>query len=147
MQFSLGNESFALQITEVKEVIAPPVTSPVPFTPGYFLGISNLRGQILSIIDLRSKLNIEPRQNNHESAAIIVDLTFCQMGVIVDSIDSVVQINGDEISAPPKTEDLQRSIFVTGIYKSDGLLTLLLDIKKILNANDISAIKGQLKAS
>ena len=69
------------------------------------------------------------------------------MAVIVDSIDSVVQINGDEISAPPKTEDLQRSIFVTGIYKSDGLLTLLLDIKKILNANDISAIKGQLKAS
>ncbi len=70
--FSLGNEHYAIPLLTVKEVIAPPETTPVPQTPAYFKGIMNLRGQVISVIDLRTKLGIKPLQSA-ENAVIICD--------------------------------------------------------------------------
>ena len=62
LSFSLGSEDYAIPLLSVKEVIAVPEITPIPFTPSHFLGIMNLRGQVISIIDLRSKLGIKTKR-------------------------------------------------------------------------------------
>ena len=107
LEFNLGVEKFAIPLLSVKEVIAVPETTNVPFTPEYYLGIMNLRGQVLSIIDLRKRMKVTPKENNSETAVIIVDLEYTHLGVIVDSINRVIAIDNDDFAPPPEIEKTQ----------------------------------------
>lgn len=144
LEFNLGEEKFAIPLLTVKEVIAVPVTTKVPFTPDYYLGIMNLRGQVLSIIDLRKRMKIAPQEANSETAVIIVDLDFTQLGVVVDSINRVIAIEDEDFSPPPEIESNPSTEFVTGCYKSDNSLVLFLDVDKILDCEDKQLINNQL---
>ena len=136
LEFNLGNEQFAIPLLSVKEVIAVPETTKVPFTPEYFLGIMNLRGQVLSVIDLRKRMKIDPKEENPETAVIIVDLEYTHLGVVVDSINRVIAIEGNDFAPPPEIESTESTDFVTGCYKSDKSLILFLDVDKILDNRD-----------
>jgi purine-binding chemotaxis protein CheW len=83
LSFSLGTEEYAIPLLAVKEVIAMPEFTSVPYTPSHFLGIMNLRGQVISVMDLRKKLGIKPG-STAETAVIICDLSPLCIGVVVD---------------------------------------------------------------
>src|SRR4051812_20439300 len=106
--FSLGAESFAIPLLSVKEVIAVPEVTPIPFAPAHFKGIMNLRGQVISIIDLRAKLGIKPRVGG-ETSVIICDLAPICLGVIVDSIDCVVAPESTQMSDRPELRESKAS--------------------------------------
>lgn len=133
--FSLGSEEFAIPLLSVKEVIAVPEFTPVPFTPSFFVGIMNLRGQIISVIDLRQKFGIKP-QNNLETAVIICDLNSLFIGIIVDSINNVISPSEEEISEKPEIKSDRPSDYITGVYRKDKRLILFLDISKTLNVEE-----------
>src|SRR4051812_41249332 len=97
LSFSLGNEEYGVPLLAVKEVIAMPEITPIPYTPSYFLGIMNLRGQVISVMDLRQKLGVKPSQSS-ETAVIICDLNSLSIGVVVDSINSVLNPVEAELS-------------------------------------------------
>lgn len=136
LEFNLGDERFAIPLLTVKEVIAVPETTKVPFTPDYFLGVMNLRGQVLSVIDLRRRMGITPRGANSETAVIITDLGFTHLGVVVDSINRVLAVEGNDFAPPPEIEKNVKTDFVTGCYKSDKNLVLFLDVNKILDHDE-----------
>jgi purine-binding chemotaxis protein CheW len=86
IEFSLGGEDYAIPLLMVREVISVPDTTPIPKAPVHFLGIMNLRGQVISIVDLRKKLKVDSRKDKEE-AVIIVDIGSMNIGVVVDSIN------------------------------------------------------------
>ena len=111
LSFSLGAEEFAIPLLAVREVIAVPDLTPVPFTPAHVLGIMNLRGQVISVLDLRKKLEINPRENA-EIAVIICDLGSLSLGILVDAVNSVLAPKEDEIL--PKPESLLPKMLPNG---------------------------------
>jgi purine-binding chemotaxis protein CheW len=146
IEFSLGKEDYAIPLLMVREVISVPDTTPIPKSPSHFLGIMNLRGQIISVVDLRKKLKIEVKQNTEE-AVIIVDIGGLNIGVVVDSINKVLAFSSEDVSEMPEVESQINTQYIYGVYKKEHSLTVLLDIAKVLDLKDIEAIHGAKKAA
>jgi purine-binding chemotaxis protein CheW len=144
LSFSLGNEEYAMPLLSVKEVIGVPDITPIPFTPPHFLGIMNLRGQVISVIDLRHKLGIKP-ENSSETAIIICDLGTTSLGVVVDSINSVLTPAAENLSGKPDIQSSKNTDYITGVYRKDKQLVIFLDIAKSLSFEDQKAIGAAAK--
>ena len=139
ISFSLGKEEYAIPLLDVREVIAVPETTPVPFTPPHFMGIMNLRGQVISVIDLRTKLGIKPVAGP-ETAVIICDIGNTCLGVLVDSINSVVSPDEGQLSSKPEIESQKSTDYISAVYRKTDRLVLIIDLKKALNGEDRKAI-------
>lgn len=135
LSFALGGEKYAIPLLSVKEVIAVPQITPLPFSPPYFLGIMNLRGQIISVIDLRKKMEIQPAASG-EPAVVICDLEDLSIGLIVDSVDSVLAPDAADVSDGTEIQGTERSASILGIYRRKNELILFLDLHRILDAED-----------
>ena len=138
--FSLGAEEYAIPLLVVREVIAMPEYTPVPYTPTYFLGIMNLRGQVISVMDLRQKLGLTPK-SDAETTVIICDLNGIALGVVVDSVNTVVSPMPEEISPKPEIQSNRPTDYIKGVYRKDKRLILFLDLAKSLNLEDREAIE------
>lgn len=145
LSFSLNSEQYALPLLKVKEVIAVTETTPVPYSPPYFKGIMNLRGQVISVIDLRMKLKMAKIENGAETAIIILDLAPLSLGVIVDSVESVLATTKEEIQPAPDV-GTRETAYITGVTRKDNRLVLILDIEKTLSVDDLRAMKAQAAA-
>lgn len=146
IEFSLGNEDYAIPLLMVREVISVPDTTPIPKSPSHFLGIMNLRGQVISVVDLRKKMKVEARQDKEE-AVIIVDIGGMNIGVVVDSINKVLAFSSEEVSEMPEIESQINTHFIFGVYKKESSLTVLLDIAKVLDIKDMEAIHDARRAA
>ncbi|MBL7543385.1 MAG: chemotaxis protein CheW [Bdellovibrionaceae bacterium] len=141
--FTLGKDKFAIPLLQVKEVIADVETTNIPQAPPYFQGIMNLRGQVISVIDLRVKLKLGKPEKSPETTIVILDLSPLILGVVVDSVDSVVEYEGADISPAPDTDSLLKTDYILGVARSEKTLTLLLDLAKVLNVDDFKFMKMQ----
>lgn len=146
LSFSLGHEEYAIPLLSVREVIAVPEITPVPFTPSHFLGIMNLRGQVISVIDLRHKMEIQPNDIG-ETAVIICDFKSICLGAVVDAINSVIIPKATEVSEKPQIQSNRNTDFITHVYKHDKSLILFLDIVKTLSIEDQLALSNATKQS
>ncbi|MCC6138890.1 MAG: purine-binding chemotaxis protein CheW [Bdellovibrionaceae bacterium] len=142
LRFSLAKEHYALPLLSVKEVIAMPEVTQLPNTPKHFMGIMNLRGQIISIIDLRAKFQIK-NEFNPETTVIICDMKpFC-MGIVVNSVDSVLSVKSEDIKPKPEIDSHKSTDYITGVVNYQEDLILLIDIAKALDVADHNAIQSQ----
>jgi purine-binding chemotaxis protein CheW len=139
LSFSLGEEEYGIQLLSVKEVIAMPEITPIPFSPPHFKGIMNLRGQVISVLDLRQKFNIKPSAHS-EVAVVICEIAPICLGVIVDAVNSVLTPLDSELSGPPDVQSANAKDYITAVYRKEKRLVLLLDIAKTLNAQDYIAL-------
>lgn len=133
--FQLGSEEFGIPLLGVKEVLGVPDITPVPFAPNHLIGIMNLRGQVISLIDLRSKFGIKSRPLN-ECSVVICDLEVTSVGIVVDSIESVIAPVPENLAPKPEIEGRNTSEYITAIYRKDGRMVLLLDVAKALSLID-----------
>lgn len=140
LNFTLGVEEFAIPLLTVKEVIAIPETTPIPHTPPHFIGIMNLRGQVISIIDLRKKFSIAAK-NSEETSVIILDLKSQYLGVVVDSVNSVLPIKNSDVLVKPLIESSKSTDYITGVFRKNEQLVLLLDVYKALSQEDKNVIQ------
>ena len=141
LSFGIGNEFFGIPLEQVREVIAFPHFKPVPDSPDYFLGIMSLRSEVISVLDLRIKLSLEPTLTQ-DTSVIICDLGGRVFGVVVDVIHTVV--------APTEEQIMEASSFhghgggshnfIKNIVRHDKQLTLVLDMSNILSAEEVSLI-------
>jgi purine-binding chemotaxis protein CheW len=146
IEFSLGKEDYAIPLLMVREVISMPDTTPIPKSPPHFLGIMNLRGQVISVVDLRKKLKVEAKEDKEE-AVIIVDIGGMNIGIVVDSINKVLAFSSDEVSEMPEIEHQINTHFIFGVYKKEKSLTVLLDIAKVLDLKDMETMGVTKKAA
>ncbi len=141
LEFSLGAEVYAMPLLAVREVIAVPEITPIPYTPPHFLGMMNLRGQVISVIDLRLKFNMkQAATHTPETAIIICNIGSLSLGVVVNSVNSVLALTSQDISEKPGIESSINTAYITGVTRKDNQLVLLLDIGKVLNVTDYAAI-------
>jgi purine-binding chemotaxis protein CheW len=147
IEFSLGDEDYAIPLLMVREVISIPETTPIPKAPKHFIGLMNLRGQVISIVDLRTKLTIKPNANESDSAVVIVDFNNVNIGIVVDSINKVLAFSTAEIQEMPEVTTQVKSDYILGVHKKEDGLTVLLDIAQCLDVKDYSVLENLKQAA
>jgi purine-binding chemotaxis protein CheW len=142
--FKLGNEHYSILLSSVREVLAVPDIRPLPQTPPHLLGVMNIRGNIIPVIDLRLKMKMPVKHDdstqNTETAVIILDLESTSIGIVVTAVDQVMSVEPKEIAPPPDLAAGQSAAYITGIVRKDKRLILMMDVGRAL-ADDIKAAK------
>ncbi|MBP8645268.1 MAG: purine-binding chemotaxis protein CheW [Syntrophobacteraceae bacterium] len=140
VSFRLGEEEFGVDILMVQEIIRLPSITPLPNAPGFILGMINLRGKIIPIIDLRRRLKIRGRHvgvNDRKTRILIVEIFSHVTGFIVDSVSEVMKVRTSEIEATPHL--VASSIdaeYIQGVIKLPNRLVMLLDFRQILKPHE-----------
>lgn len=143
MTFKSGNEYFGLAIQYVNEIIQMQEITAIPETEDYIKGLINLRGKVVPVIDVRLRFKQEPQEYNDRTCIIVINVKSFVVGLIVEKIAEVVEINEDNILPPPKIghSDKLQNKYVYGIGKVGNAVKLLLDPDKLLNDEDLSIVE------
>ncbi|OFZ14005.1 MAG: hypothetical protein A2Z20_10285 [Bdellovibrionales bacterium RBG_16_40_8] len=139
--FRLEKEHYASPLLEVKEVLGVPEITPVPQAPSYFLGIINLRGQVISVIDLRMKFGLKPNKTTETCVIIFEYPGFC-VGAVVDEVESVFSVKDGELKPPPLNYDGKKKEYLVGVINRGEKLVLALDISRALDLKDTVLTKN-----
>ncbi len=140
MTFKSGNEYFGLKIQYVNEIIGFQSITAIPETEDYIKGLINLRGKIIPVIDVRLRFKQEPFEYNDRTCIIVINVKSTVVGLIVEKIAEVVEIEEENILPPPSIgRDKQtHNKYVYGIGRIGDSVKLLLDPDKLLNDEDLS---------
>ncbi len=138
VNFRLGREEFGVDISSVKEITRVGDITHIPEAPSFILGVTNLRGQILAVIDLAEQFGMPPREKLSPGARIMVtEISGCTIGILVDAVPAVVSIPVENIEPPPEVirSRMERG-YIKGVGKSGEGLIIILDIEKVLAAGE-----------
>lgn len=139
--FSVSSEKYAVSINTVREIIRHEKITRVRDSQEYLKGVINLRGKIIPIIDMRSKFGIEEREYDDRTVFIIVDINsntdIYNIGMAVDSVHEVFDVDRDNIQDPPKIGLNQKTQYLNGIARINEEMAMILNIDKILTSNEI----------
>ena len=138
--FSLGREEFAVEVTQVREIIRMEEITRMPKTPGFVEGIINLRGQIIAVIDLARRLNLESAERGSETRIIVVEAHEVKVGMIVDSVSEVLRVSTDAVESTPTLATDVSAAYLQGVVKQDNRLIILLDLSKVLSLEEIASM-------
>jgi purine-binding chemotaxis protein CheW len=141
LSFMLGDEYYGLKIDNVGEIVAVMHITPVPQTDSHMLGVVNIRGHLVPVMDLRSKLDLPARQSDASTCIIVVDVGDIQVGMIVDKLCEVTDILGTDIEDAPLLSTEVDTSFLLGIGKTDGRVINLLDVDMILTGNEAEMLE------
>ena len=143
LTFSLAAEEYGLEILKIREIIGIMDITAVPQMPVYVKGVVNLRGKVIPVIDLRLKFGLEPAEYTEATCIIVVDIGTL-MGVIVDTVQEVLDIDGSQIDPPPPLGASVDTSFVLGMGKVREEVKILLDIDKVLSVDELREIEESL---
>lgn len=141
LTFKLGQELFGITLLKVREVLGHATIRPVPRTPSYFKGMMDLRGKVIGVIDFREKLGT-PVADTSTQSLMIIDHGSSTIGVIVDSIESVLTLTSDEIQEAPSFASEIDPRFVAGVYHDKDRLILMLDVERAVSEADLQFLKA-----
>ncbi|MGY1844455.1 MULTISPECIES: chemotaxis protein CheW [unclassified Modestobacter] len=132
--FWLDGDLFGVEVEHVQEVLRSQGITRVPLAPPAVAGLINLRGQVVTAIELRERLGRKARPEGQEAVVIVVRLRGEAVSLLVDSIADVVDVNVRDFEAPPDTLDGAARDLIRGAYKLDGQLLLALDVNRAVGA-------------
>lgn len=144
ISFRLGNEEYGIPIEQVKEVTLTPGITKVPQSPPYILGISNIRGDIIAVLDLEKKLNLRNQQGDEgnifseKSYTIVLDRKGLVLGVQVAEVPETVSVMASQIDKTPEIikNSANNEKYVEGIAKINNRLIIILETEKIINIEE-----------
>ena len=142
LTFFLDREEYGIEILSVREIIGLLPVTPVPQTPYYVQGVINLRGQVIPVVDLRLKFDMEAIDSTEETCIIVVQTGGAQLGIIVDKVSQVLDIPTRDIVDAPTVATEINTDYIMGIGKSEGRVTLLLHIGMIFPSSEVSEFTG-----
>ena len=147
VSFKLGKETFAVYVSQVREIGRVEEITHVPNMPDFIEGVMDLRGQITTVIDLRRRFGIaEGQERTDRSRIIVAEFDENQMGIIVDSVQDVIRISPQVISPPP--EVVSRTIdskFLTGVCRLENELIMLLDLNNLFSDEEKEGLQSMKK--
>ena len=145
LTFTLADEEYGIGILKVKEIIGMLPITMVPQTPQFVKGVINLRGKVIPVVDLRLKFSMEPIDYNERTCIIVVEIegemSSIMMGIVVDSVSEVVHLRNDDIEETPTFGTRLNTSYIKGMAKVDGKVKILLDIDRVLTAQDLSFLE------
>jgi purine-binding chemotaxis protein CheW len=144
LTFTLASEEYGIGILKIREIIGMmPITS-VPQTPDFVKGVINLRGKVIPVMDLRLRFGMEAIDYSDRTCIIVVEIEggggTVQIGIVVDSVSEVLNIKGEEIEDTPTFGTKLNTDYILGMSKMEGGVKILLDIDKVLSAEEIAAL-------
>ncbi len=131
--FRLDGDLYGVEVEHVQEVLRTQVLTRVPLAPPAVAGLINLRGQVVTAIELRERLGRPPRPEDTDAVVIVVRLHGEAVSLLVDSIADVVDVDAGDFEAPPDTLEGPARELIRGAYKLDGRLLLALDVQKAVS--------------
>jgi purine-binding chemotaxis protein CheW len=147
LEFHLGEPLYAIPLLSVREVVSLRPIRELPNCPKYFLGVIDLRGTVIPVIDLRKKLDIAPLENQDESAIIIISIGNILLGIVIDLITRVMVVDLQRIEQQKTTEAFAG--YIIGFVYNEELknFTALIDIAQTLDIQDIEGIRYALNTT
>ncbi|MFA6009745.1 MAG: chemotaxis protein CheW [Desulfobacteraceae bacterium] len=146
LTFSLANEEYGIGILKIKEIIGMMPITTVPQTPSFVKGVINLRGKVIPVIDLRLRFDMEGIDYSERTCIIVVEIQgktgTVLIGIVVDSVSEVLNIKEEDIEDTPAFGTRLDTAFIMGMAKLDGGVKILLDIDRVLHAEDITALEA-----
>lgn len=144
--FRIGKETFGVPIGVVHEIVRVPEITSVPDAPEYVEGVINLRGKIISIVDLRKRFGETQIESNRKNRILVAEIDHKIIGLIVDAASEVIRLPHGEIEAPPEVFEENELKYVTGLGKLNERLVILIDLTKVLQKGELRRL-GDLAAS
>ncbi|MGE6528181.1 chemotaxis protein CheW [Pseudomonas sp. NPDC077382] len=144
LTFSLGAELLAVETLSVREIIEYGALTPIPMMPPSILGVINLRGAVVPVVDLRLRFGDSATRLGRRTCIVILEVAqedITQViGVVVDAVNAVLEISAADIEPAPRFGGRLRADFMRGMGKVDGRLVILLDIARVLSADDLALL-------
>lgn len=130
--FQLEEETYGINVMQVREVLRYTEIAPVPGAPDYVLGIINLRGNVVTVIDTRSRFGLISGETTDNTRIIVIESERQVIGILVDSVAEVVYLRSSEIDSTPSVGTDESAKFIQGVSNRDGKLLILVDLNKLL---------------
>ena len=147
LTFALAQEEYGLEILKVREIIGYIDVTAVPQTPHYVRGVINLRGQVIPVVDLRAKFGMETADVTDETCIIVVEIRCADRtsstGIIVDRVQEVLDIAGQNIEDAPQFDASVDTSFILGMGKVGDAVKILLDIDKVLAGESLDGLRSE----
>jgi len=130
--FRLEEETYGINVMQVQEVLRYTEIAPVPGAPDYVLGIINLRGNVVTVIDTRARFGLMPGEVSDNSRIVIIEAEKQVIGILVDSVAEVVYLKTSEIDSAPNVGTDESAKFIQGVSNREGELLILVDLNKLM---------------
>ena len=131
--FDLSTEAYGIDISAVRSIIRMQEITEVPGTPEFVHGVTNLRGRVIPVVDLRKRFNLVVTEQTKETRIVVVDISGQDIGMIVDAVTEVMRIPTDAVEPPSSVITTMDSDYLLGIAKLEDRLVILLDLGKVLS--------------
>lgn len=144
LTFRLGDETFALPILSIKEILEYPSLTVVPLMAACVRGVLNLRGSVVPVVDLAVRFGREPGPQTRRTCVVIIEVRsgeeWLDIGIVVDAVNQVIDIPASEIEPPPSFGARLRTDFIHGMGKVDGGFVVILDAGQVLSVDEIAQL-------
>jgi purine-binding chemotaxis protein CheW len=129
----VANQTFGIPVGSVQDVFVPQSITRVPLAPREIAGVLNLRGRIVTAVDLRARLGVSPSENGQARLAVGIEKGTEAYGLLIDALGDVVSLVPDALEANPSNLDAQWAVISRGVYRLDGKLLVVLDVDRVLD--------------
>ena len=134
--FQLEEETYGINVMQVQEVLRYSEIAPVPGAPDYVLGIINLRGNVVTVIDTRTRFGLPTNDVTDNSRVVIIEAEQQVIGILVDSVAEVVYLRSSDIDSAPNVGTEESAKFIQGVSNREGELLILVDLNKLLTDDE-----------
>jgi len=137
LTFKLGNETFAANVAHVLHILGVPEITKMPNSPDYVLGVMNLRGQVLPVIDPHPRFKIKPQETTKNTCIVVLEITIndekFQIGSLMDSVQEVIEVDKANILPPPELGTEYNSKYIEGVIQKGEKFILILNITQVFS--------------
>ncbi len=140
--FKLAGEKYGVNVMQVREVLRYTEIAEVPGAPGYVLGIINLRGTVVSVVDTRNRFGLPSEEITESSRIVIIETDQHVIGILVDSVAEVVYLRLSEIETAPNVGTDESAKFIQGVTHKNDELLILIELEKLLSENEWAEIEA-----
>jgi len=140
--FRLENESYGINVMQVQEVLRYSEIAPVPGAPPYVLGIINLRGNVVTVIDTRLRFGLPTSDTTDQTRIVIIEAENQVVGILVDAVAEVVYLRQPEIETTPNVGNDESSKFIQGVCHKNDELLILVDLEKMMSDEEWTELQG-----
>ncbi len=140
--FELANEFYGINIAMVESIIKVQAITQLPQTPHYVKGVTNLRGSVLPVIDLRTRFALDIKEDTKQTRIMIVTLGTIKAGIIVDAVSEVLRVPDDSVEPLPPMINSVDSAFLKGIVRMENRLIIMLELNKVLNLDEQKSLES-----
>lgn len=144
LTFRLGDEVFAIDVANVREILEYTTVTKVPKTPDYMKGVINLRGSVVPVLDMRQKFGMEGIQKTIDTCIVVVEVSYDNeeivIGALVDSVQEVFELEAENIEPAPRIGTHVKTEFIKGMGKKDERFIIILDSSKVFSAEELAQV-------